>query len=209
MKDPKRIQINFCTTREAADMLGISLRTAQLWAENGTLEAWKTEGGHRRITRASIERLLADTPRGEKGGQSGPREAKPGFTILVVEDEPDLLRLYQAHMNAWSLQPRVITASNGFHALVMIGKETPDMLVLDLNMPGIDGFRLLRALESMPGASSISLVVVSGLDDTDIRSRGGLPGHVPVLPKPIPFAELEKIALLAAGRGQASRGSQQ
>ena len=56
------IQKSFCTTREAAEILGISLRTAQLWVESGQLEAWKTEGGHRRIARVSIERLLANPP---------------------------------------------------------------------------------------------------------------------------------------------------
>ena len=55
----ERIQKTFCTTREAAQMLGVSLRTAQLWAESGLLEAWKTDGGHRRISRHSVERLLA------------------------------------------------------------------------------------------------------------------------------------------------------
>jgi excisionase family DNA binding protein len=48
----------FLTTREAAQALGVSLRTAQLWVENGQLEAWKTEGGHRRITPDSVQRLL-------------------------------------------------------------------------------------------------------------------------------------------------------
>ena len=48
----------FLTTREAAKALGISLRTAQVWVENGQLDAWKTEGGHRRISRNSVQRLL-------------------------------------------------------------------------------------------------------------------------------------------------------
>mgnify|MGYP000630290012 CR=1 FL=1 len=45
---------SFLTTREAAQVLGVSLRTTQLWVENGQLDAWKTEGGHRRISRASV-----------------------------------------------------------------------------------------------------------------------------------------------------------
>ena len=55
----KRIPMAFCTTREAAELLNVSLRTAQLWVEKGLLEAWKTSGGHRRISRQSIESLLA------------------------------------------------------------------------------------------------------------------------------------------------------
>ena len=48
------------STREAAQLLGISLRTAQLWVESGVLRAWKTAGGHRRILRASVEAVLAE-----------------------------------------------------------------------------------------------------------------------------------------------------
>lgn len=45
------------TTREAAEALGVSLRTAQIWVERGLLKGWKTEGGHRRITAESVIRL--------------------------------------------------------------------------------------------------------------------------------------------------------
>eukprot|EP01036_Dinobryon_divergens_P016193 gene16192-21946_t len=45
------IEKTFCTTREAASRLGISIGTVQLWVEKGLLSAWKTEGGHRRVTR--------------------------------------------------------------------------------------------------------------------------------------------------------------
>lgn len=50
---------DYLTTREAAELLGVALRTAQLWVEAGTLRAWKTAGGHRRITRESVNALLA------------------------------------------------------------------------------------------------------------------------------------------------------
>ncbi len=47
-----------CSTREAAERLGVSLRTVQLWTEAGLLRAWKTPGGHRRILTSSVDRLL-------------------------------------------------------------------------------------------------------------------------------------------------------
>ncbi|WP_229507613.1 helix-turn-helix domain-containing protein [Massilia sp. Dwa41.01b] len=48
----------FCSTKDAARLLGVSHRTVQLWVENGALQAWKTAGGHRRITIASVNRLV-------------------------------------------------------------------------------------------------------------------------------------------------------
>lgn len=62
----------FCTTREAAQLLGVSLRTAQLWVDSGILRAWKTAGGHRRVARDSIDALLR--------GKAPDRVRAPGET---------------------------------------------------------------------------------------------------------------------------------
>lgn len=204
-RSSRRVPMTYCTTREAADMLGISLRTAQLWVENGMLEAWKTEGGHRRITRASIEKLLANTA--TSNVPAAPAAAKPPlenrpFTILVAEDEPDLLRLYELNMMLWPMRPRVLTASNGFQALVMLGSQKPDMMVADLHMPGMDGFRMLHTLHEMPEAKPMTIVVVSGLDPEEIQARGGVPAGIGILPKPIPFDRLLRFATEAAERKQ-------
>ena len=53
----------YFSTREAAERLNVSLRTVQLWVEAGLLRAWKTEGGHRRILRSSLDELLAKRAR--------------------------------------------------------------------------------------------------------------------------------------------------
>ena len=52
------VEKSFCTTRQAADLLGVSVGTVQLWVENGLLKAWKTAGGHRRVIRDSVDALL-------------------------------------------------------------------------------------------------------------------------------------------------------
>lgn len=54
-----QLLVQTCTTRKAAALLGVSLRTVQSWVDKGTLDAWKTVGGHRRVTIASIEFLAA------------------------------------------------------------------------------------------------------------------------------------------------------
>jgi len=75
-----------------------------------------------------------------------------------------------------------------------MGNVKPDLLIADLNMPGMDGFRMLQAITSAPELSATSIVVVSGLDPEEIARRGGLPPGIPVLPKPVPFARLLAIA---------------
>lgn len=193
---------SYVTTYEAAGMLGVTLRTIQLWADRGVLESWKTEGGHRRIQRYSVERLLAVRNQQPAGTQADAGIASPpsaeALRILVVEDEPDLLRLYRMQLARWPTAPEVSLAGNGFEGLVLIGSVRPHLLIADLHMPEMDGFQMLRTLRAMPQLDAMEIVVVTGLDPSDVAQRGGLPNGTAILPKPIPFSELERIAARVA-----------
>lgn len=192
-----KVAKNFCTTREAADILGVSVKTAQMWTESGLLEGWRTEGGHRRIVRASVERLLVADGTTKPVPMPAPPEPV-AFRVLVAEDEDSLRTLYAMQMARWSLRPVVTLVPDGYQALIEIGRRPPDLLIADLQMPGFDGFRMLRTLREMSEFQSMAIVVVTGLDPSEIQQRGGLPAGVTVLPKPIPFARLEQIAQAVA-----------
>lgn len=196
----------FCTTSEAAVLLGVSVGTVQLWVENGTLQAWKTAGGHRRVMRDSVLALLhkvpdvgavptgtSDAGTSAHSPANGPRR----LSILVVEDDPNLLRLYEANLRRWPMQPVVVAVNSAVAALVIMGRSSPDILITDLHMPGMDGFEMLRQLDRMPETAHTVLVAVTGIDVADIEARGGLPASVQVLPKPIPFNRLLDIANVA------------
>jgi excisionase family DNA binding protein len=201
------VQKIFCTTREASEILGVSLRTAQLWVESGLLEAWKTSGGHRRISRDSVERLLFnpamranarhDKAQGETAGNSqaaAPAEKEQLLSILVVEDSSALRRLYELTLARWPFPVRVMTASDGHEALIRLGLHRPDLLIADLNMPKLDGFHMLEAIRAIPELNDMAIVAVTGLEPKEILERGSVPEGVRVLPKPIPFGELQAIA---------------
>ena len=186
----------FCTTSEAAALLGVSVGTVQMWVESGLLDAWKTTGGHRRVVRDSIQRLLhnAHAGDGRLPALAADTTAPERLNIVVVEDDPHLLRLYQTQISRWPGNPECMAFDSAFSALIQIGRTNPDLLILDLQLPGIDGFSLLRVLRDVPETSGTRIVVVSGLDEAARADRGGLPPDVEVLPKPIPFKRLLEIA---------------
>ena len=190
------VQRAFCTTRKAAEMLGVSLRTAQLWCESGVLEAWKTEGGHRRISLESVKRLLADPEVISQADMPPPLPsgAERPLSILVVEDEATLCLVYELTMSRWPMRPRVMTAYDGYEALVRVGLNRPDLLVTDLRMPGMNGFQMLKTLRRLHELSDMKIVVVSGLSPDEIDDGGGIPEGIQILPKPIPFDRLQEIA---------------
>jgi excisionase family DNA binding protein len=169
-------------------MLGVSLRTAQLWVESGVLSAWKTAGGHRRILKSSVDALIRE----RKLALQGP--ARPGqFKILVVEDDPDLLKLYHMHIEGWGLPVALRTAANGFEGLIRIGEAKPDLLIADLNMPGMDGFRMIRSLRNNADFKNMEIVVVTALGKNEIADRGGFSDDISIFTKPAPFSALEQL----------------
>jgi len=190
-------------------MLGVSVATAQLWTETGLLTAWKTDGGHRRILRESVDRQLyrnsAFFANTQPGVPATPAERSPApvaaqappqrpLQMVVVDDDAALLRLYGVHIKAWPFPTELHLFDNAFAALLRMGRHTPDVLVLDLRMPHLDGFALLRMLSNAPEAQATRIVVVSGLDASSVALRGGIPSDIEVLPKPIPFDRLEAIS---------------
>jgi len=189
--------VAYVSSREAADLLGISLRTAQLWVENGVLVAWKTPGGHRRILLSSVQQVLAER---SKITQPGIASAK--LRVVVVEDDPDLSTLLKLTISQVNENVDVICAKDGFEGLVLIGQSHPDVVITDLNMPGMDGFRMIRALGGGENAPR-QIVVITALSRIDIQERGGLPDGVSVLEKPVSLAAIE--ALIRAEYEVASR----
>lgn len=210
-KQPDPASSEVCSTKEAASLLGVSHRTVQLWVESGVLQAWKTAGGHRRILLSSVHRLVAQRNQAVSANAPVPAAPAPqalaGRRIVMADDDATLLRLYELEISGWGLDAELIKARDGFDALIRIGEARPDLLISDLNMPGMDGFRMVRTLRADPRYGKMAIVVISGLDRATIASMG-LPEDIPVFSKPVRFAELRKTVeqILAAG---ADAGEQQ
>ena len=172
-----------CTTREAAEALGICVRTAQLWVEQGRLRAWKTPGGHRRILRESVNAQLR--AREKECGVS-----LEGFDILIVEDEPIQKQLLQKKIASLGSEINVRTAYNGVEGLIKIGERQPNVLITDLLMPGLDGFHLLKTLVDSPLVRPLQIIVITSLGEEEIAEQGGLPAGVATFHKPVRVAAL-------------------
>lgn len=183
------------TTREVGETLGVAVRTVQLWVEAGVLPAWRTAGGHRRIARSAVEKLMAERKNDLSPSSSTPgQDTHAALKLLLVEDDPHLLRLFAGVVAGWGFPVELTTATNGFEGLLRIGESRPDMVVSDLVMPGMDGFEMLRAL-SKPGSgfASLKLLVISALSADEIIERGGVPAGVTCFQKPVNYTKLETL----------------
>lgn len=174
----------YCSTSQAAKLLGVSLGTVQNMVEEGVLDAWKTSGGHRRIKRESVMALLA------KRGNAQAPAGEGGLSVLIAEDDAFLQKLYRKTMESWGLPLSIEIVGNGFDALMVVGQRVPDVLIVDLIMPGMDGYELVRALHGNPALAHTDIIVVSSMSPDEIAKRGNLPPDVPIYSKPVPFHEL-------------------
>ena len=93
-----------------------------------------------------------------------PANGGPLNTVLLVDDEPEMLQLFARMLASPNGAPRVLRATNGSQALEMLRQRKPDVMVLDLIMPGMDGFQVLQAKQQDAAISAIPVVVVSSHD---------------------------------------------
>ena len=172
---------DYCGTSYAAKLLGLSVGTIQNLVEKNELQAWKTQGGHRRISMLSIR----EYQRRYNISSAWVATSENRLKVLVVEDDDvtrEMLRLICQNSEV----PVDCTAmSSGLEALIDIASIQPDVLIADLNMPAVDGFQLLRTLRQNPMFSRMTALAITALSPAEVEERGSLPEGVIYVGKPV------------------------
>lgn len=208
------------STFEAARMLGLAVRSVQLMVDRNELRAWKTPGGHRRISRESVEQWLRSRSGGgtmpagsEWGGLTGPAPlaappvpqpalaiARDGAAhVLLIEDSIHFQNLVSLLVEQNFPGVHLHIANDGITGLAMYGQIQPDILIVDILLPGIDGGALITTLRSHPQFARSRLIVVTSLDEAQRAPYAFALQGVNVIHKPRLVAELP--ALLASHLG--------
>lgn len=171
----------YCGTSYAAKLLGMSVGTVQGLVEKNELKAWKTQGGHRRISLQSIY----DYQRQHNIASASATRIEERLRVMVVEDDEPFRLMLQANFDQWSIPLDVVVYDSAVEALLDMFSLQPDVLLTDLRMPHVDGFQFLRKLSQHALFQKLVVVVLTGMTDEDISHAGGLPEGVHVLHKPI------------------------
>ena len=138
------------TTADTAKLLGVSVRTAQLLIEGGTIASWKTPGGHRRVYRADVMALI----------ESGGRPAAPlSSAVIVVIGSTERAATYE-QLFAQVPECSTETFEDVLKALVAIGSIKPHAVLVDIERKGADRTPLLRSLADNPMLANSRIVAV-------------------------------------------------
>lgn len=182
--------MNMCTTHKAEQLLNVSASVIQFWIESGILKAWKTPGGHRRITLTSIQQVANKNKSLMSGQLTDDAEI---FTILYVEDNEALSDIFCQLFGHLSPMLRINHTTNGQDALISLGLTKPDLLVTDLNMPRMNGFEMIRYIRNNTHFNKTLIAVMTGLNKYQMLEYVGLPNDVAVYSKPSQFEALGEL----------------
>ena len=154
---------DWLTLGQAAKYLGVAQSTIRKWSDQGLLSAFYTPGGHRRFRRRDLDDFLA---------RSGPG-GRPGPLVLIVDDDADLRQYVRASLEAEGYVVR--EAGSAQEGLAALDEESPDLILLDVMMPEVDGWEMLRHVQERHGVGAIPVIMFSGrVDEGEAKaaSRG-------------------------------------
>lgn len=149
----KRVLKRYLTTGKVGEMLEVSPAAIKKWIQQGKLAAFRTPGGHFRIVVDEFERF-------QKTHGFGTGIGEP-LRVLVVDDQLDVVEVIVASLRAFNPRARLETAANGLEGLLKVGTFRPDVLLLDLSMPGMDGFEVCRQIKRDPLIRDTKVVVMT------------------------------------------------
>ena len=187
--------MHFLTTGEIASTCQVTIPTVKRWIAEGSIAAFRTAGGHYRVTDEELKRFQATYK------MPGAIESLP--RILIVDDDPQLL---ESLVEALSLDQgyKVEAAQDGYEGLIKVGTFHPHLLILDLRMPGLDGFQVCRQVKANPATASIRILAITAYLDHNARERIVEAGADGFLEKPF---QLEALQAKVAGLVGTLRGS--
>lgn len=174
----------YLTPKEVAKLLMVSPAAVRLWAEKGELKALTTPGGHRRFLQSDVDRFTSE--RGHRVNNL----AEHKLSILIVDDDVQFTNYLQKLLSKFSSDVEVNVANNGFDAGIRIKELEPDIVLLDLMMPGMDGFTVCESIKSNKTTAAIRIIVMTGFPSAENVQKVMSAGAEVCLSKPVNKEEL-------------------
>jgi excisionase family DNA binding protein len=180
---------SFYTTFEVSALCEVNPTTVQNWVKDKKLKAYSTPGGHRRIRHDDLVSFL------KRFRMPLPRELAAEGLVLIVDDEAEVCDVLRSVIESWDETLEVATEPSGVEALLFMGERKPDLLVVDILMPGMNGIDLCRKLKRNPTTRNIKIIAITGKLEPGIRERSLEAGADVFLAKPLDFVKFREASL--------------
>jgi excisionase family DNA binding protein len=176
------------TVSQAKTYCRVPMETVINWLDTGRLHVLKTEGGHRLIAKEDLDHVLRDLGLPVPGEMKSEGRKK----ILVVDDDKIILETLVQALEEDGHGYDVYSAADGFEARLQIAHFKPDLLILDIMMPDIDGYEVCRKIKSTPAEKDTKIIVLSAYLDAGAFEQMKKYGADACFSKPLPLAQLKR-----------------
>jgi excisionase family DNA binding protein len=185
------------TPNEVAEMLMVNPVTVRQWAARGLLRSLTTPGGHRRFLLRDVEEFARS-----RGSAPVPRSSGRPDRVLIVDDDVELSAYIAEMIESRDPKVAIEIARDGFEAGIKVESFRPHALLLDLMMPGMDGFEVCRRLRERPTLNHVRIVAMTGFPSPENVERIMTAGADACLPKPVDAERLLAELGLGASESQ-------
>jgi excisionase family DNA binding protein len=186
----------FFTTSEVAAYCAVTNDGVLKWIKSGKLRAFSTPGGHYRVSAEDFRAFLEkyDIPVDEAFF----RGTKKQRTVLVVDDEPNIREIVRRLLNELDPDLKVEEACDGYEAGIKIGSLQPDLVIMDVMMPRVDGISLCKSIRENAATENVKVLAITAFPEQDNVKKMYDAGADLCLIKPLQFEHfrLEVIRLL-------------
>ena len=146
---------DWLTLGQAAKYLGVAQSTIRKWSDQGRVPAFYTPGGHRRYRRPDLDNFL------NRSGPGGSMQQGP--LVLIVDDDERVREYLRVNLEMEGYAVR--EAGSAEEGLGVLDEVSPDLILLDVMMPEVDGWEMLRRVQERHGVGAIPVVMFSGKVD--------------------------------------------
>jgi excisionase family DNA binding protein len=152
---------------QVAEICRVSKKTVLNWIYDGGLKAFTTYGGHYRIWPANVKKFLDTT------GMDIPFDFVDDRTthILIIDDDVDFSSILKSAIISELPDVEVSTTDDGYEGLMLIGEIKPQLVILDIKMPKLDGLQVLEMLRGRKAEHEMKIVVITGYLDPETRDQ--------------------------------------
>jgi excisionase family DNA binding protein len=168
------------TTHDISRLLQVDPSTVSKWIDRGILMAFRTPGGHRRVRSADLRAFLITHQ------MPVPDELGSGTVkLLVVDDERPVLDAIKRAFKPYAAQVELQSTSSGVEALLLVSEQKPHGMLIDLNMPDIDGLEVCRRIRARKQMESVRLITMTSNHSPEVVEQSKQAGAIACLAKPL------------------------
>ncbi len=174
------------TVSQASKYCKVSPKTIINWIDSGHIKSYKTVGGHRRIKIEDLDEFL------RKNGMPLPEESRGERKkkILVVDDDKIIVETIVQALEEDEHGYEMISAADGFEAGLQVSHFKPDLVILDIMMPDIDGYEVCQKIKCNPLTKDTKIVVLSAYLNDEAFKQMKEHGADAYFSKPLPLEQL-------------------